>query len=149
MKLPSGFSMINLSGEAEDSYVKITLTSLSFNRAAARILGDPDRIVVGFKNTDDDKELIIGVGEDEKVGIDFTYDGGNKRNQPICVKDKRLLKVVKEMGILVKDGKEISLKVTGRFDSDMDGIIYNLLEGEVKEIKPRKHKAADTDTAEQ
>ena len=139
MALLDGFKVIPLKEKVEDSFLTITTKSLKFNRATARVLGSPEKVLILVN----DKKIQIAITpakpEDED-GIDFTFEEGGRDN-PIYVKEPMILKEISKLGTFEKNGQNLALTMKGLAYPEDKVIIYDLVEAEAVPIKPRGRKS--------
>ncbi len=89
MALLDGFKVIPLKEKVEDSFLTITSKSLKFNRATARVLGSPEKVVI-LSNYKKIQIAVTPANKDDVDGIDFIYEEGG-REKPIYVKEPSIL----------------------------------------------------------
>ena len=143
MALLDGFKVIPLTEKIEDSYLTVTSKSLKFNRATARVLGVPEKVLI----LANDKKIQIAItpaNEDDEDGIDFTFEEGGKE-KPIYVKEPMILKEICRLATLEKNGQNLALTMKGLVYPDEKVIIYDLVEAEAVPIKPRGRKSKSKD----
>ena len=137
--LLDGFKVIPLKEKVEDSFLTITSKSLKFNRATARVLESPEKVVI----LSNDKRIQIAVtpaNKDDENGVDFTYEEGS-REKPIYVKETAILKEIGRLTALEKDGQHLALTIKGLAYPNEKIIIFDLVEAEASPIKPRGRKS--------
>jgi hypothetical protein len=138
MALLDGFKVIPLKEKIEDSYLTITARSLKFNRSTAKVLGLPKAVHLLIN----EKRMQIAIAptkEDDEDGVDFTFEEEGKE-KPIYVKEQMILKEIKRLAVLERDGMNLSLTIKGTVYPDEKVIIYDLNEAEETVMKPRGRK---------
>ena len=141
MALLDGFKVIPLTEKIEDSYLTISARSLKFNRASARILGQP-KVIHLLTNEKRMQIAIAPAKEGDEDGVDFTFEESG-REKPIYVKEAMILKEIKRLAVLERDGVNLSLTIKGTAYPDERVIIYDLNEAEETVMKPRGRKKRD------
>ena len=142
MALLDGFKLIELKEKIEESTLTITAKSMRFNRGTARDLGLPGK--VRFFVNEKLLQLAVTTAQDnDEDGVDFAFDESS-REAPITVKEPAILKTVKKLVVLEKEGQAIQLVIKGMVYLEERTIIYDLTEAETLIVKPRgrRKKAA-------
>lgn len=138
MALLDGFKLVELNEKAEESRMTIGTRSLKFNRGTARNLGLPDWIHF-FIN---DKRLQVAITpakKDDEDAVAFAFKEGT-REMPIIVKEPAVLKAVKQLTVLEKEGMDIQLTINGTVYMEEKTIIYDLTEATEEIVKLRKRR---------
>lgn len=141
MALLDGFKVIPLTEKVEDSFLTITAKSLRFNRATARVLGQPEAVNL----LSNEKKMQIAIapakaGDEDSVG--FTFEE-TVRERPIFVKEPAIMKAIQKLVVLTREGMGLSLTIKGTVYPDDKVIIYDLNDAEETVLKPRGRKKKD------
>lgn len=139
MALLDGFKVIPLKEKMEDSFLTITSKSLRFNRATARVIGTPEKVLILVNEKKIQIAITPAKSEDED-GIDFTFEEGGK-DKPIYVKEPMILKEIGKLATFEKNGQNLALTMKGLAYPDDKVIIYDLVEAEAVPIKPRGRRS--------
>lgn len=135
MALLDGFKVIELKEKVEESILTVSAKALKFNRGTARDLGRPAkvRLMVNEKLL---QLAVVPTQDFDEDGVDFSYDE-NSREMPISVKEPAVMKAVKKMAVLEKEGQAIQLAIKGTVYLEERTIIYDFTEAETSIVKPR------------
>ena len=139
MALLDGFKVIPLQEKVEDTYLTITNNSLKFNRASARTLGLPGRILL----LTNDKRIQIAITPakpDDEDGVDFSFEEGS-REKSICVKEPMIIKNIKKLIGTEEKGRNLEFKIKGVAYPEEKVIIFDMGEAVATPVKTRGRRS--------
>ena len=141
MTLLDGFRVIPLKEKVGDTFLTISEKSLKLNRETAKILGMPAQVLFLIN----DKRMQIAVTparRGDEDAVDFTVEEGG-REKPIYVREPAILKEIRKLAILERDGVKLTQTIKGLVYPEEKVIIYDLGESVEAVVKPRVRRKAE------
>ena len=118
-----------------DTYLTISEKALKLNRETAKILGMPKQVIFLINELRMQVAVTPAKPEDEDA-VDFAVEEGG-REKPIYVKEPAILKEIRKLAVLERDGVKLTQTIKGLAYTEEKVIIYDLGESVEAVVKPR------------